>query len=340
MNYKQSLGNLIRHKPQLCVSISLKTHRTHPDNLADEIRLKNLLKEAENKLETEFAGIDADKIIKNLKDAGNEVDHNKNLESLHIFVSDDSKEVFRSPWPAPGNSVTVADHFNLMPLIKVFNRSENYYILLLSQSGAIVYEAINKNIVGEIKNGDFPFPESGFYPENAKRASDADYMDNLLRNYLRDVDRAAKDLYESSGLNFVVVSTENNFSLLRQVAGKPSIYIGYTPIDYNNQTPEDIIVPAWEVAKAYQEKLLNEAINQLKEDAGKKGILTDPEQIFEAVAQGRGAFLLVSEKAQKKLSENILVSKIIAEVISKNGWVYFLGDEFPGEEDVLLKTRY
>jgi len=46
MSEKQLLQTLIRVQDELCVTISVNTHRTHPDNLSDRIKIKNFTREA------------------------------------------------------------------------------------------------------------------------------------------------------------------------------------------------------------------------------------------------------------------------------------------------------
>jgi len=46
MVLKEKLKQLTDEKGNLCVTISLNTHRTHPENAQDEILLKNLIKQS------------------------------------------------------------------------------------------------------------------------------------------------------------------------------------------------------------------------------------------------------------------------------------------------------
>ena len=69
----------------------------------------------------------------------------------------------KSSWPTLQNTVHVAESFAVKPLIKDFNRTEEYLILLLSQSGVRLFHAINDTISGEIKNDDFPFEKNPHY---------------------------------------------------------------------------------------------------------------------------------------------------------------------------------
>jgi hypothetical protein len=79
------------------------------------------------------------------------------LDSLHIFLSNSTQEIVRSSWPALHSGVHISGNFAVKTLIKDFNRTVDYLILVLSQSGVPLFHAINDGIVSEIVNDDFPF---------------------------------------------------------------------------------------------------------------------------------------------------------------------------------------
>ncbi|MEZ4689268.1 MAG: hypothetical protein R3A12_03450 [Ignavibacteria bacterium] len=56
---------LEKEKNTPCVTISMNTHRTHPDNDQDVIQLKNLLKEAEERVINEFGKKTAEYLLEN-----------------------------------------------------------------------------------------------------------------------------------------------------------------------------------------------------------------------------------------------------------------------------------
>lgn len=93
MKYKSQLQKLATEKNSPCVTISLNTHQTHPDNEQDEILLKNMLKEAEERLISEFGKREVTSLLQNIDKVGKEIDANYNLDSLHIFLSNDTKEI-------------------------------------------------------------------------------------------------------------------------------------------------------------------------------------------------------------------------------------------------------
>lgn len=337
MTIRQKLQILAMEKSFPCITISLNTHRTYPDYTKDRILLKNLLKEAEDRILKEFDKKNVSSLLEKISTIESEIDETYNLDSLHIYLSNNTKEIIKSPWTTNENSVQVSNTFNVRSLIKLYNRSEEYFILLLSQSGVKLYDTINDEIINEITNDDFPFSEN---PNNEKR-SDSKIVDNIVRAYFNKVDKAVVKMYNETGLHFVVICTENNYSRLMQVADKPTIYFGYANIDYNNTDTHDISKQSWDIVKALQYSRRAEAISEIREVVGKGNVLTDIQEIYQASLDGRGELLivhqdfvqpvlmtsdrtfeLVTDKAKPGVIDDI-TSNIAWNVLSKNGKVFF-----------------
>lgn len=359
MTIRQKLEKLATEKSTPCVTISLDTHRTHPDNAQDVIQLKNLLKEAEERVENEFGKRPVASLLEHLSEIENEIDVNYNLDSLHIYLSNDTKEIIKSAWSVSEPGVFISDTFNILSLMKSYNRSEEYYILLLSQSGVNLYNTINDGIIDEINNNDFPFSENRHYNTHSDRGSDSKHIDDLIREFLNKVDKAVVKMNSETGLNCVVICTENNYSRLMQVADKPSIYIGYSSIDYNNTAKHDIASQSWELVKELQQNRRTQAIEEIKEAVSHNNVLTDLQEIFQASIDGRGDLLIVhqdfsqpvlmtSDRTFKLTNDRTnanaiddITSKIAWAVLSKKGRVFFTAqDEIKELGNIVLKTRY
>ncbi len=359
MALKEKLQKLATEKNSPCVTISLNTHRTHPDNEQDEILLKNLLREAEERVINEFGKRDVAKLLQNIEKVGNEIDVNYNLDSLHIFLSNDTKEIIKSAWLSSNQGVHISDSFATRSLIKTFARSENYLVMLLSQSGVQLYDAVNDSIIQEVKNDDFPFTENKHYNTNPDKASDSKHLDNLVREFLNTVDKALVKVHHETNLKCVVIATEDNWSKLQQVADKPSIYIGYANIDYNNVKTHQIVKQSWALVSEQQKKRRTDAINEMQEAVANGKVLTDLQEIYQAAIDGRGELLIVHQdfsqavlmKDERTFSliedvttENAIddiTSNIAWEVLSKKGTVHFTSqDEIEDLGKIVLKTRY
>ena len=359
MTIKQKLEKLSRVKNTPCLTVSLNTHRTHPDNAQDEIVLKNLLRDAEDRVIEEFGKRPAAGLLEKISTIEKEIVVNYNLDSLHIYLSNDTREIIKSAWPVYENTVHLSESFDLRSLIKSYNRSEEYFILLLSQSGVTLYEALNDGILHEFRNEDFPFAENRHYNTHHDKGSDSKHLDDLVREFLNKLDKAAVKVHNETDLHFVVICTEDNYSRLMQVADKPGMYHGYASINYNNIAPHHIVRQAWEIVQKLQYKQRTKAISEMKEAVGHGAVLTDLQEIFQASVDGRGELLLVhqdfaqpvlmtSERTFDLIDDMIqpgaiddITSTIAWEVLSKKGRVAFTTqDEIKEMGEIVLKTRY
>jgi hypothetical protein len=359
MTLKEQLSKLASEQNHPCVSISLNTHRTHPDNLKDEVMLKNLLKEAEDRIIAEFGKRPVASLLEKIESLGSEIDHNYNYDSLHIFLSNDTLEVIKSTWPTSNEGVHISDSFALRSIIKSFNRSESYLIMSLSQSGVKLYEALNDEIIQEIHNGDFPFSENMYYNTHSDKGSDSKHLDDLVREFLNKVDKALVKVHQETDLGCIVICTEDNYSRLHQVADKPTAYIGNSAIDYNKTETHHLVKQSWEIIKSIQKERRTKEIAEIKEAVAHGTVLTDLQEIFKASIDGRGELLMVHEdfsQSAKMINErdfeltkdgstpgaiDDIVSKIAWEVMSKKGNVLFTSqDEIKELGNIVLKTRY
>lgn len=359
MTLKEQLKNLSGERNTPCVTISLDTHRTHPDNKQDEIRFKNLLKEAEERVIEEFGKRPASALLEKLETLTSEIDFNHNLDSLHVFLSNDTQEIIKSPLKTSNEGVHISDSFAIRSLIKTLNRTETYLIMLLSQSGVHLYEAINDGIVSEIRNTDFPFSENEHYNTFPDKRSDSKHLDDLVREFLNKIDKALVKTYHETHLNCVVICTEDNYSRLQQVADNPEIYLGYANIDYNNTSTHQIAGQAWEIIQKHQKQRRTEAISEMKEAVSQGNVLTDLQEIYQAAIDGRGDLLIVHQDFSQPVvmqsertfdivnnpaGENTIddiTSNIAREVMSRKGRIVFTSqDEIKDLGDIALKVRY
>lgn len=359
MALKEQLQKIATEINIPCVTISLNTHRTHPDSVKDEVLLKNLVKEAQDRVIAEFGKRPVAPLLEKLENIRSKIDVNYNLDSLHIFLSNDTEEIIRSAWGTSNEGVHISNTFAVRPLIKSYNRSEDYLLMLLSQSGAQLFEAQNDGIVDEVNNDDFPYPATTLSLADSDKASDAKQVDNMVREFLNRVDKALVKVHNQTGLDCVVICTESNYSRLQQVADKPNVYLGYAPIDYNNTAKHQIAAQAWEIIQSLQRQRRTKAIEEMKEAVAHGKVLTDLQEIYQAAIDGRGDLLIVHrsfsqpvkmtsdrtfdliDDATQPNTIDDITSNIAWEVLSKKGRVFFtVQDEIKDLGEIVLETRY
>jgi len=356
---KDTIEKLAAEVSNPCVTISMNTHRTHPENAQDIITLKNLLNEAKDRVISEFGKRPVSDLLEKIDALESDINADYHLDSLHIFLSNSTNEVIKSAWPVESDTVQIGEKFSIKPLIKAMNRSEEYLILLLSQSGVNLFLALNDGILEEIKNDDFPFSKNPHYLTQNNDLSDSKKVDNMVREYLNTVDKALVRVHNETNLQCVVICTEDNYSRLMQVADNPSMYHGYVAINYNDTANHTIAAAAWKLIAASQLQNRKNAIEEMQEAVGQGNVITDLSDIFRAVKEGRGDLLIMQadyQQAVKMTGENSfdyvddatqpdviddITSEIAWEVISKKGRAIFLsGDEANALGDIALKVRY
>lgn len=355
----EQLEKLALEQGNPCVSISLNTHRTRPDNAKDAILLKNLIKEAEERLLRDFNKREVISIIDAIKQTEESIDVNQNLDSLHIFVSANCTYVYRSPWPTREDSVRISDCFYLKHLIKNWNNTEDYLILLLSQSGVSLFSAINDKITDEVRNWGFPFSENPLYITNSEQASDSKQGDKLIREYFNRVDKAVVKAHNELGMHIVAICTPENYTMLMQVADKPSAYFGFAPINYNDVAQHTLVKQAWSVVLDVQKDRRTQAVEEMKQAVGQGKVVTDLNEIYRAINEGRGELLIAHDgftQAVRISDSNTLepvneasapntIDDITGElawnVIAKKGRALFTQrDDIKSIGDIALKLRY
>ncbi|MDO5616993.1 MAG: hypothetical protein Q4G16_12425 [Cruoricaptor ignavus] len=361
MTLKDTLQKLSNEKNEPCITISLNTHRTHPENLQDEIVLKNLIKEAKTRVETEYGARNASSVLEKLDTLESKIDINHNQESLHIFLSNDTEKILKSPWKTKANTTLIDETFAVKPVIKAYTRSTEYLILLLAKNRTHLYHAVNDDVTEEVKNAVFPFAENPNLAENKTQKSDAQYMDNLLKEHYRDIDKALVNYIneEDLDLSVVVISTADNYNKLLQASTQPAIYVGHDDKNYHEKAEHHIAKQAWEIIKQNQKTARTNAIAEAKEAVSKAQVVTDLNEIYQAAIDGRGDLLIVHqdyEQAVKMIDDrnfeyaqdpkepgvlDDIVSTIAWEVLSKKGRVFFTSqEEIKDLGNIVLKVRY
>ncbi len=356
---REKLEKLAFENSSPCVTISMNTHRTSPDNLEDIVLLKNLLNEAHDRVVDEYGKRQVTDLLEKIDTLEKEIDVNFNLDSLHIFLSNSTKEIVRSSWPVLHNAVHISGNFAVKPLIKDFNRTVDYLILVLSQSDVPIFHAVNDGIADEIKNDDFPFAKTPHVLADKDKLRDGKKGENMVREYFNKIDKAVVRVHNRTDMKCVVIGTEDNYSRLMQVADKPSIYLGCASINYDNTANHTIANDAWQIVKEFQKQTRTNAIKEMQEAAGQGKVITDLSEILRAVKEGRGDLLITHDDYHQAVvmtgnytfdlvndvtlpgAIDDISSDLAWEVISKKGRaIYTTQEEFKSLGDIALKVRY
>jgi len=151
---RSNLETLLKTQAQPCVSIFLPTERAGREVQQNPIRLKNLIRDAEHRLQ-ELGVRSVDAITKPAHELVSDGAFWRHQgDGLALFLAPDFAESYTLPTPFE-NLAVVADHFHLKPLLPVISDAQHFYVLGLSQQYVKLFRG-GRYSVGEVKLSGVP----------------------------------------------------------------------------------------------------------------------------------------------------------------------------------------
>ncbi len=277
-----------------CVTIILNTHRTRPENKQDSIVLKNLMTEAEERLLKTDTKRDIRGIVKKMKDMGEKIDHNYNLESLILFINDEVAEFVRLPVPVE-NRVVIDDNFATRDIVRAMHSSANYYILLLSRETARLIEAFNDKVIEEV-GGDFPVKNDKFYTTSGIEASNATRSDNLMKEFFNRIDKAVNNHRKNNPLPVLICTEESNYYEYIKIADeRSSIFETFLNGNKLDGSALSVVAEGWKIVEKISRDINLERKTELQKAVSANNFLSDTNEIYQAIKNGRVKTLFVEE---------------------------------------------
>ncbi|HZG00305.1 MAG TPA: hypothetical protein VEY71_04845 [Chitinophagales bacterium] len=341
-----------------CVTIVMNTHRTKPDNLQDPIRLKNLVREADQRMQTETSKDIAKAVSAKLHALVDEINHDYNLDGLALFVNEDMAVYERLPVTVQ-DRVVIHSTFATRDLLRALHEQESYYVLVLSRERARMIEASNDKVVAEL-TGAFPIDNTEqITHDRTDYARDKD-ADRLIEQFFNIVDKAVQQVRSTKPLPVVLYTEERNHAFYMNVCDNKASVIGHVLLKQVNERATAVVADAWPVVHE-----ANRAANQKRMDelrnAPNGTFLSDVNDIWRAINEGRGKTLFVKKgfiqpgRINGDVVETVedvatadrigLVDDLVDEMIELNtrfgGDAVFLSDgELADFQGLALVTRY
>jgi len=274
------------------ITIILNTHRTLPDNQKDSLLLKNLIKEAETRLLADMDKREAESLIQRLRDLEETIDHRQNLESLILFVNEDTAEYVRLPI-AVEDRVIIDKTFATRDLIRAMHMEASYLVLVLSQQKARLIKASNDKVIQEF--GD-PFPIENNQMVNRAELSNASRLTNLISEFYNQIDKEVNQLRKENQLPVLICSDTSQYHEYLKVADeKNSIYDQCLSGNHENAKAHHIVTEAWEIVKKYVIEKNNARKAELQKAISSGKFLSDTNEIWQGIQQGSVQTIFIEE---------------------------------------------
>ena len=303
------------------VSIYLPTWRFGSETGQSRIQLKNLLKEAEERLVgIGYGSRDAGELLKPCTKLLDDTLFWQNQDrTLALFISKDSFRYFRLPISSE-ETLTVSNRYYLRPLIKYLSSDTSFNVLTLSQSEIKLYTAgpfgIERMIVPEIDElveNYIPANELRQEATSPKGAAGGatSYLHgynemsqtekNEISKHLRSIDKEVSRVLKDKGTPLLIYSVDYIYPMYREVSTYPALMeesIKGSPIGVS---PREIHNKAWEILSSRCESILDRELEKFNTLKGTDSRLAscDVGEIAKMALQGRVERLFVADGVQQ-----------------------------------------
>lgn len=291
---KSKLNELKSIVAENCITIILNTHRTTPDNQKDKIVLKNLVTEAENRLLESADKRVAANLIERIKELETSIDHTLNLESLILFVNEDVSEFIRLPMKVE-DRVIIDKTFAIRDLMRSMHINSRYYVLVLGQDEARLIEAYDDKVIKEVGKP-FPFKNQQLFGLTRQETGNSTMLKDRMSEYYNQVDKKVNEVRKSSGLPVLISTDEQNFyEYLKMADHKDTIYQTFLGGNRLEEKDAAIVKDAWEIIKGYVTERNNKRKSELETAVGTGKYLSDMNDIWRAIKEGRVQTVFVEQ---------------------------------------------
>lgn len=336
---RDDVRRLIGIDDDWCVSIFLPTHRTGRENQQDPIRLKNLLREAENQLLA--VGVKTPEVGSMLEPARGLLADTPfwqhQSDGLALFISPSGVERFRVPLPLE-ELVIVARRFQLKPLLPLLTGDGHFHILALSQNEVRLLEA-SRHSVDAIELEQLPsnFRETvglgeqdkqlQFHTRTGERGGRRAAMfhgqgpgdettKELLAKYFRRIDDAVCGLLKDDPAPLVLAGVDYYFPIYREVSRYRHLVADGVPGNPETLRPRELHEKAWPLVEPIFRRERDEALSRYRQLAGTGRTSTQLEKVLPAAHQGRVEVAFVAIDRQQWGTFDPKTEQLVTQTIS------------------------
>ncbi len=306
---KEDLKNLIKDQKGFCVSLFMPTRRSGAETQQNQIRLKNLLREAEEKLTA--AGLRSQDVKSLLEQAqglpGNVPFWRKQSDGFALFLSPQTFGFYRLP-RAFEELVVVSNRFHLKPLLPLLGVEERFYILAVSRNHLrliegtmrtareIELEGIPRNLDEALRYDD-PQKQARFHTGKSARGqrttmtaghTDAktDAKEDFFQ-YARLIDKGLHAILRDGRLPLVLAGVDYLFPIYREANTYPYLMPEGIPGNPEGVSTEHLHRQALAIVTPYFRKAEDDALSLYRRSSGTGLTSTDLREIVPAACHGR-----------------------------------------------------
>ena len=373
---KDELRLLMEKGKAPCLSIYMPTHKAGAEVQQNSIRLKNLLKEAEERLVT--GGRRTADVEKLLEPVQSLVKNNpfwrQQSTGLALFLCPDFFRHYRLPVSVLP-SVLLAERFHIKPLLPLFNMEGRFYVLALSQKDVRLLECSRYSVkqgrpegvpgsIDEVLKYDVYEKQLRSRPAmtgaTGQKGSSSwtDYgKENILR-FLQQVDKGLRPHLKEERAPLVFAGVDYIFAMYREANSWPHLLEAAVNGNPDQMAAEDLQSLAWPIVEPWFRREQEEARVRYLQSIGTGLASNNLEEILPAAHHGRVGYLFVEVGQEKwgtfslqtgkavlhagvKKGDEDLIDLAAVQTLGGGGKVYAIHREkMPDREPVAALFRY
>lgn len=300
-----------------CVSIYLPTHRASVENPQDRLRFKNLLKEAEGRLEAlRLRPSEARDLLAQAHQMLEDDPFWRQLgDGLALFVAPEVFRFYRLPRRF-SELVVVTDRFHLKPLLPLLTEDGGFYVLALSQNevrllqgsrdsiGEVYLKDIPKNLAEALKYDVFEkqiqvHPRAAGGPRGRPaifhgHGGGAEETKEQILQYFRQIERGLQEILKEKRSPLVPAGVDYLLSLYREVNTYPHLMEKGVAGNPERLRPDELHAKAWEIVQPRFQEAQRQAADRYHKLRGTGKTANYLEAVVPAAHHGRIEVLFVA----------------------------------------------
>lgn len=302
---KELVQELLSADQEPCLSLYMPTHRTHPENLQDSIRFKNLTKELEESLLLKYSAGEVKKYLEPFDALGNdEFFWNHTSEGLAVFSASDLLKVVGLKEPVDELAM-VADSFHTKPLRQYLQSVDHYYLLGLSLNEFRLFEGNRHSLIQVEMADDSPKEiKEALVDDSAEKhstvatygghGSNKDEAGNEAEQFFRTV---ANHIYENyskpTGWPLILAALPEHHSLFQKVNKNPMLLSENLAINPTSVSTDKLKTMAWEIMEPEYILKLNHMVDRYEQAKANGKGSDDYKEVAAAAVEGRVDTLII-----------------------------------------------
>ena len=313
---KELIQELLSADQAPCLSLYMPTHRTHPENLKNPIRFKNLVSKMEESLLQKYSANETQEYLKPLEALVNDNDiWNYTKEGLAVFSA---KGIFKvvELHKSVEELAMVADSFHTKPLRQYLQSLDHFHVLGLTLRDIRLFEG-NRHSLTEIElTADTPktikealgdeltdkhttvasYGGSGGESTNMHHGhgGKSEETEKDAERFFRVVAKAIYEHYSKpSGWPIILAALTEHHNLFQKVSKNPLLLQNSIAINPSSVSPDQLAKMAWEIMEPEYNLKLKTLVDRFKQARANGKGSDDYKEIAVAAVEGRVDTLLV-----------------------------------------------